>query len=142
MSVWTALLEWVREHDTLMWCLGAFSVLTVVGTPVVVGWLVARLPSDYFSAPRRRAIAGRSPLGTVLLIVAKNLLGVLVVLAGVAMLVLPGQGLLTILIGLGLLDFPGKYMVERWLVTRPGIRRAVDWLRRRAGREPFDLPAE
>ena len=36
----------------------------------------------------------------------KNVLGVILVLMGLAMLVLPGQGVLTLLIGISLLDFP------------------------------------
>ena len=68
---------------------------------------------------------------------AKNLLGVAFILAGVAMLVLPGQGLLTILLGLGLTNFPGKYALEQRLVARPSVRWALDQIRQKAGRPPF-----
>ena len=47
---------------------------------------------------------------------------------------------LTLLIGLTLLDFPGKRKLELWLVRRPSIRSAIDWIRTRAGREPLILP--
>jgi hypothetical protein len=60
-------------------------------------------------------------------------------LAGVAMLVLPGQGLLTLLMGFLLVDFPGKYRLERWLFARPIVRRPINWLRHRAGRVPLQL---
>jgi drug/metabolite transporter (DMT)-like permease len=40
--------------------------------------------------------------------VGKNLLGVAFVLAGVMMLVLPGQGVLTIVVGAVLADFPAS----------------------------------
>ena len=50
------------------------------------------------------------------------------------MLFIPGQGLLTIAIGLLLVDFPGKYRLERWLISRRPIIRVVNWMRRRAGR--------
>jgi hypothetical protein len=59
--------------------------------------------------------------------------------AGIAMLVLPGQGLLTILIGFLMLDFPGKYRVEKWLVSRRRLLGAINWLRRRAGRVPLRI---
>jgi hypothetical protein len=71
------------------------------------------------------------------MLVVKNLLGCLFVVAGLLMLVLPGQGLLSILIGIILLDFPGKYSVERWLISRPPVLHTVNWLRRRAGRPPL-----
>ena len=60
-------------------------------------------------------------------------------LAGIAMLVLPGQGVLAILIGIMLLDVPGKYRFERWLVMRPPVWRAVAWLRTKAGKDPLTL---
>jgi hypothetical protein len=75
-------------------------------------------------------------------IVAKNLLGILLALAGLVMLVVPGQGLLTLVAGLMLVDFPGKYRLERWLATRPPVWRSINWLRRRAGREPLEQPDE
>jgi UPF0716 family protein affecting phage T7 exclusion len=71
--------------------------------------------------------------------VGKNLLGVTLMIAGLAMLVIPGPGLLTVLIGFLLVDFPGKYKLERWLVARPAIRRPIDWLRKRAGRMPLQV---
>ena len=52
-----------------------------------------------------------------------------------------GQGLLTLLVGLLLMNFPGKYQLERWLVGRPGVLAALDWLRQRKGEPPFDPPA-
>jgi hypothetical protein len=55
------------------------------------------------------------------------------------MLVLPGQGVLTILAGITLLNYPGKRRLELWLVRRPAIHRAIDWIRRRAGRAPLEL---
>jgi len=72
--------------------------------------------------------------------IGKNLLGVLLVIAGLAMLVMPGQGLLTIVAGVLLIDFPGKYCLERWLVTRKTVWRSINWLRKRAGRKPLLSP--
>ena len=60
-------------------------------------------------------------------------------LLGIAMLVLPGQGVLTILAALVLLDFPGKRRLERRLLLRPRLLGALNSLRARAGRPPIDL---
>jgi hypothetical protein len=38
-----------------------------------------------------------------------------------------------------MLDFPGKYAFEKRLIARPRVRAALDWLRRRASREPLEL---
>ena len=65
---------------------------------------------------------------------AKNLLGIIFVIAGIMMLALPGQGLLTIIIGLVLMDFPGKYHAERWVISRHSILRTTNWIRKKAGK--------
>jgi hypothetical protein len=75
-------------------------------------------------------------------LVAKNLCGVVLILAGIVMLVLPGQGILTILVGLICVDFPGKFAFERWAIRRRGVIHSINWLRKKAGREPLMSPDE
>lgn len=90
--------------------------------------------------PKRRYAMPKNATGRFLhfgLLVLKNVLGAIFLTLGVGMLVLPGQGLLTILIGLSLVDFPGKYRLERYLVTRSPVLRSLNWLRRRTGKPPF-----
>jgi hypothetical protein len=77
-----------------------------------------------------------------MLLTAKNLLGYILIAAGIVMLVLPGQGTLTILIGILLVDFPGKYRLERWVVGRGPVLQSINWFRRRAGRPPLLLEKE
>ena len=60
--------------------------------------------------------------------------------AGIAMLVLPGQGVLTIVIGIMLLDFPGKYRFERRLVAYGPVLKAINGIRRAARRQPLIVP--
>ena len=67
----------------------------------------------------------------------KNLFGVILLLGGMAMLVLPGQGILTILIGLSLLDFPGKRALERRIVGRPLVLQAINRIRRKFNKSPL-----
>jgi hypothetical protein len=119
-----------------LWWLGASSVLTFVGTLILVPWLVVRIPADYFAHQKRRKVpwADQHPVVRWILLIAKNLLGYVFVLAGLAMLVLPGQGLLTLAVGIMLLDFPGKFDLERSLVGRRPVMRTINWLRRRTGR--------
>jgi hypothetical protein len=103
---------------------------------------VARLPPDYFThaqrPARRRHI--QSTGARLLVRLGKNLLGILIVLVGVAMLVLPGQGVLTILIGLMLIDFPGKRGIERRLVQQPAVWRAINWMRAKAHQPALERP--
>ncbi|MHC4340435.1 MAG: PGPGW domain-containing protein [Planctomycetota bacterium] len=136
------MLEWIRAHETLLWWLGALSVVTFVATLGLLPLAIIRIPADYFSRrkPSPDSWAGHHPLLRFALIGGKNLLGVLFLLAGVAMLVLPGQGIITILIGLTLLDFPGKRKLELRLIRIPAIHRAIDWIRRRSQRPPLQIP--
>jgi hypothetical protein len=57
------------------------------------------------------------------------------------MLLLPGQGLLTILMGLALTNFPGKYDLERRIVSRPAVSTALNRIRRAGSRPPLEMPA-
>ena len=70
----------------------------------------------------------------------KNLLGLLFIIAGILMMVLPGQGLLTVLIGMMLVNFPGKYRLEQALIRQAMISQTLNGLRRKARKNPFDLP--
>jgi hypothetical protein len=136
------MVTWLRGHESVLWWLGVLSVVTFVGTLVALPLVVARLPADYFTqAPRpvhpRHALATGS---RVLWRLGKNLLGILMVLVGVAMLLLPGQGILTILIGLMLLDFPGKQRLERRLVQQPSVWRVINWMRTKSHQPALALP--
>lgn len=115
------------------------SLLMFFGSLVAVPWLIGRLPVDYFLShwkqvdERRR----RHPLAQVLMLVLRNLVGCLLLMAGLAMLLLPGQGLLTMVIGLCLMDFPGKRKVLDWLVGRTAIQQGLNWIRRKQGKVDF-----
>ncbi len=136
------MLEWIRSHEGTLWWLVALSVVTFVGSLILIPILVVRIPEDYFTRQLRtsRRPRSRHPFLALCLMTVKNIAGILFVAAGVAMLLLPGQGVLTILVGVVMIDFPGKYALERWLVRRPTVGRAIAWLRTRAGRPPLRMP--
>jgi Putative transmembrane protein (PGPGW) len=105
---------------------------------LVVPLVVARLPANYLVREEPRADAG-SLLGMARRVL-KNVLGAVLVVAGVLMLILPGQGILTIVLGIVLLDFPGKRRLERQLIARPHVPRIVNALRARLGRAALEVP--
>ncbi len=133
--------ELTATGSPLLWLLGAISAVTFVGTLLAVPWAIARIPADYFDGEQRKRtwFGQHHPVLRLLLLAIKNLLGVLLLLLGILMLILPGQGLLTILAAIILLDFPGKYRFECWLIRRPPVLKAVNWLRHRHGRSPFEF---
>jgi hypothetical protein len=138
------IMGWVREYQSALEWLGGASLLMFVLTLVVFPLVIINLPQDYFVRYRRDPArqARRHPAVWLALSVLKNILGAVLLLAGVAMLVLPGQGLLTILIGLTLLNFPGKFALERRLVSRPAVSKALNRIRELAGRDRLELPAD
>jgi hypothetical protein len=132
-SVWSN-----YEHE--IWLLGAASALMLVASAMLIPYLIVRLPADFYAENnhRRRFLERRPGLRAAFLVI-KNALGALLLIAGIAMLVLPGQGILTILAALALLNFPGKRTLEMRILHRPAILRTVNWLRRRAGRRPLEF---
>jgi len=139
----TELLHWFRDHSFLLSWLAVISVITFIGTLVSIPALIICIPEDYFLHRSRPSSGGADDhsLQHLVLTGIKNVFGVLFVLAGLAMLVLPGQGLLTILIGLMLMNFPGKYELERKLIRQKPVLAAVNRLRIRAGRPPIEISA-
>src|SRR4051794_39953861 len=137
-------LDWAKSHQALIWWIFAISVAVTIVTPIAVGWGVVQLPADYFTPKKRRPTSTREEHSVLrpLYVIAKNLVGFILIVAGLAMLILPGQGLLTIVIGVILMNFPGKYRLERWLATRPPVWRSLNWLRKRAGRPELQWPNE
>ena len=136
------MLDWLDDNQQILWWAAIASVVLFVGSLIVIPVLVVRIPPNYFRGERPPQVGWRRRHRALrlLLLVLKNVLGLALLLAGIAMLALPGQGLLTIFMGLMLLNFPGKRQMEQWLVRRPGVLRAINWLRERAHREPLEEP--
>jgi amino acid transporter len=115
--------------ETVYVGLGIASVIVFLLSLLLLPVFVRKIPSNYFvrehqDDPWHLLLQPRNIL--------RNTLGILLIIAGIAMLVLPGQGLLTMLIGIAVMNFPGKYELERWLVGRKGVLRALNWIRRKA----------
>ena len=112
----------------------AVLVLGAVAVPIVI----KRMPADYFIRHPRPDHQPSGVLGLALFWL-RNSAGIVLIVAGVLMLVLPGQGVLTILAGLSLLAFPGKRRLQLRLLRTPALRHAIDGMRRRAGKPPLQL---
>ena len=132
--------NWITINEATIWYLAAFSIASFIGTLLLVPVLVIRIPKDYFAEKKRHRWepwAHEHPLIRWSLLIAKNSLGYIIIILGIAMLVLPGQGVLTILIGVMFINFPGKYRLERWVVMRAPVLNTINKLRQRAGRAPL-----
>ncbi len=137
----TFLFDWFKAHETVFWWMASGSVIVLISSMVMIPWLIVRLPADFFIRDERAIpyLTAGHPAFRVFLIAAKNVLGITFIIAGVVMLVIPGQGILTIIVGLMLTSFPGKRRIVHWIVSKKAVIRGINALRRRAGREPVKL---
>lgn len=119
--------------DNWFWWLSLLSLSTFIISLVTLPLLVARIPTDYFCHQRRTpgTWTNAHPALRLLMIGLKNLLGLVLLVGGVIMLFIPGQGVLTIAMGLLLMNYPGKYRLERRIVGIPAVLRGLNWLRAR-----------
>ena len=141
--------EWLQSMLPEGWGAGrfvafavGFAVASAIVSVLVIGFVLARLPADYFVNPAARLPVDRHPVLKFVFVVFRNLVGYFLIVLGVLLSLpgVPGQGVLTILMGVMLVDFPGKHAAERWLLTRRGVLTAINALRNRVGRPPLLIP--
>ena len=105
-----------------------FFLLSLLG----LSWLISIIPHNYFVDKKRVSlIKMKNPLMWLPIIIIKNSIGLVLILCGILMLILPGQGVLTIITGLIFLDYRGKFKFERLLVRNKLILNSMNWIRRK-----------
>ncbi len=129
--------NWLAYHPIWVVWLSSFSLISLILSIACLPTLIARLPSDYFFNQRKTARWGHPR--HLILFGLKNLFGLTLLLVGLLLLFLPGQGLLTILIGLMLMNYPGKSRLEQKIVRIPGVLASLNWARGRHNMTPLSL---
>jgi hypothetical protein len=113
-------------------------LISLIGSALVVGVVLVKIPANYFSSHYQADFLPNSRWLTRWgVVIAKNVVGLILVLAGIVMLIGPGQGILTILIGLILMDIPGKRPIEAKIIQRPAVLSAINKLRSRYNKPPL-----
>lgn len=135
-EAWTDFLG-ERLSPELLSVLMLVALSTTTLSLLVAPFILQRLPTDYFA----RTIAHKKSWSTGALAVRilRNLLAAALFLLGIALLSLPGPGIVTILLALGLSDLPIRTRLFRWVMQRPKLRRTVDRLRVRVGKKPLEF---
>lgn len=134
------ILDWLKANEEFFAVVGLLSVVLFLISLIIFPLIIIFLPQNYF-VRTETPIAKLSP-PRVLLRILKNAFGVFLILAGILMLFLPGQGLLALFLGISLVHFPGKRRLEMRLLRFPRVRRSVAWIRIKANRPPLQLPLE
>jgi hypothetical protein len=110
------------------------SIAMFVGSLVAIPWLIRRLPPDHFVRPPEPSSRKAKVL--------RNVGGAILVALGIAMLVLPGQGIIAVLFGLSIMDLKVKTRIMRRLLSQKKIQEGVQRIRSKAGKPPLAIPAE
>ena len=135
MSIGEKIISWSSMNSDLIFLLGSLSIFILIISVFMMVLIISFLPEDYFKSENRNLISSvqnsRYPLLKLLGLITKNFFGVLLLLSGILMLVLPGQGILTIITGLVFIDYPGKYKFERKLLRQKGVINSINWIRSR-----------
>lgn len=129
---------WFSQNTSIIAALAGFSFLLLTTSLLATPWVLARLPANYFSKPP--AIKPRSAKRLCASVV-KTILGAIMILTGIAMMFTPGPGLVCLVLGMALSEFPGKHRLLKWVVRRPSVFTTLNWLRKKASKPPFVLPA-
>ena len=131
------ILNYKNEFITLAWVSFVLLIVSIAIIPLIV----IKIPEDYFHERYRIKISKESshPIIAQFLTGVKNIVGFIFIVLGILMLILPGQGILTILIGLFLMNFPGKYRIERKIVSTPKVLKSLNWIRIKAKKPPLVL---
>ena len=130
-------LDYEKYTPLLKW-LGITSIMTFIISILLIPWLIRLLPPDYFIRGRKLSSTTHLPqIVLLVLAILRNVFGVLLLLAGFAMLFLPGQGILTLIMGISLLNFPGKHALIQKLVKRPATQQGLNWIRKKTKQPPF-----
>jgi hypothetical protein len=131
----------INYVQPLLGWLALLSLITFVLSLVLIPLVIGRLHRDCFlKLHHNNWPATPSSIGSVIILILRNLLGLILLMAGIVMLFLPGQGLLTILLGALLISFPGKRKIIYTLVCQPKIQQSMDWIRKKRKKPPFQWP--
>ena len=143
MSISEKIISWSSMNSDLLFLLGSLSIFILIISVFMMVLIISFLPEDYFKSENRNLISSvqnsRYPLLKLLVLITKNFFGILLLMSGILMLVLPGQGILTIITGLVFMDYPGKYKFERKLLKQKGVINSINWIRSRLSKPPLKV---
>ena len=116
----------------IFFLLGISSVVILVISALSIGYFIKKIPHDYFLDDKRgiSEYKNKNPIFWIVTLALKNITGYCLIMGGILMLVLPGQGLLTILVGLMLSDYPGKFKLEKRIIKINLVLKTINWYRK------------
>ena len=123
--------SFLSEYGLYIKWISVVSSACFLASLIILPWLICRLDADYFLHLHDH------PHPSFFLRYLRYFLGSTLLIAGILMLFLPGQGLLTIVLGLNFLDFPGKQKMVDALVAKVSLQKTLNWIRKKGNRQDF-----
>lgn len=121
--------------------LALLSLITFILSLLLLPYIVRKIPSDYFlKLSNEQPRVKDYDIKSLFILLSRNIFGILLLFSGVAMLFLPGQGLITIFISLLLLDFPGKKRFVTYLTGKKNVQNSINWIRKKSKKKPIKWP--
>lgn len=139
LTSFNSLIEIFNVYKNLILWFGSISLFIFLFSLLSIKWLVSLIPEDYFINKKDSKIKTSNIFIWYIILIFKNLIGYSLILGGIMMLVLPGQGLFTIIIGLMMSNYPGKYSIEKKFIAIPTILKSINWLRRKSNKPPIRI---
>ena len=132
--------KYLPENLTdIFFILGITSFAVLIISALSIGYFIKQIPYDYFLNDKRgiSEYKDKNPIFWIVTLALKNIVGYCLIMGGILMLVLPGQGLLTILVGLMLSDYPGKFKLEKRIIKTNLILKTINWYRKKSSIPPI-----
>ena len=139
LTSFNSLIEIFNVYKNLILWFGSISLFVFLFSLLSIKWLVSLIPEHYFINKKDSKIKTSNIFIWYIVLIFKNLIGYSLILGGIMMLVLPGQGLFTIIIGLMMSNYPGKYSIEKKFIAIPTILKSINWLRRKSNKPPIRI---
>ena len=140
MPQFELIVNWIVQHQSALGWVALFSSLAFLCSLVVMPFVVIHMPHDYFARQDRRdSRSNRYALIQVFFLIGKNVIGWLLLFAGLLMLFLPGPGLLSMLLGLVFATVPGKRRMIKKILGMAAVRTAIASMREKRNKLPLIL---
>jgi len=124
------------EYQDIIISISIISGVLFIASIIFIPTFIKKMPVDYFINKSYHQIKINSFKDFIIFSI-KNIIGFILVLAGIIMLFTPGQGIISIIIGLFLMQFKGKYKLEKKLINNDISFKALNWIRAKRNKPPF-----
>lgn len=135
------MLDWITnlitQYEDMLMLVAVISAIIFVVTLLLTPYLLGLIASNYFTMENPHKLEIKH-IGHVIAVIVRSVIGLMLLLAGIIMLVTPGQGVISILLGLFLMEFPGKRKLELKIINHDPTFKTLNWLRAKANKPPFE----